>query len=444
MQLCIKEILNFMLGWPLIIYVLGLSLLCTIASKFIQLRCFFTAWGIALKPSTDEKTSSADMTPLQAFISTLSSNLGNSSIAGVATALYGGGPGAAVWIVIAGFFLMAVRFAEIYLSLYSGVVVQTKSKFGGPMRYLHAVPFGSILAYGYALFGLCYGLLVGNAVQTNSIALSMYKSWNLSPYITAVLLFFFVAYVMSGGAQRIAKMNEKIVPIKVLVFFFASFVVLLYHYQAIMPALALMINEAFNYKAIAGGCAGFVVIEMAMRLGISRVVFATESGLGTAAIMFGSTGSKRPSQDALLGMLSTFISSIVCFLVALCIVASGVWNNGLTSTALTISAFETVFGSVAGWIVSFLSLSFGAGVLVAYGYITRETWRYVMNDRYPQFFVALFCITAFLGAIANVEMVWFAGEVSNAGMLFINLFGITFLLPILYKGISTLKKDCGK
>ena len=177
-----------------------------------------------------------------------------------------------------------------------------------------------------------------------------------------------------------------------------------------------------------------------MRLGISRVIFATESGLGTAAIMFGSTGSKQPVNDAILGMLSTFISTVVCFLVALCIVASGEWHSGLTSTPLTIAAFQTVFGSAAGWIVSFLSLTFGAGVLVAYGYITRETWRYVTNDRYPFVFIALFCITAFWGAIANVDSVWFAGEASNAGMLFINLFGITFLLPVVYKGIQAFQK----
>jgi len=439
MQLCLKAILDQILGWPIILYVLGLSFVCTIATKWIQIRCFFTAWKTALQPAEEEKTASADMTPLQAFINTLSSNLGNSSLAGMATALFAGGPGAAIWVLIAGFLLMAVRFAEIYLSLYLSKDDRKKSKFGGPMRYLHEVPFGAALAYLYAAFGLCYGLLVGNAVQTNSIALSLHTTWHISPYMTAALLFLFVAYVMSGGAQRIAKMNEAIVPIKVVVFFAASIALLLYHYQSLIPSLQLMLASAFTCKAIAGGAAGFG-IQMAMRFGISRVVFATESGLGTAAIMFGSTGSKKPIEDALLGMLSTFISSVVCFLVAWCIVASGVWDNGLTSTALTIASFETVFGQVAGWIVSFLSLSFGAGVLVAYGYITQETWRYVTNDRYPLLFVALFSATAFWGAIANVGSVWFAGEVANAGMLFINLFGITYLLPVLYRGIVAAKK----
>ena len=439
MQSCIKETLDFILEWPLVIYVLGLSLLCTIASNWIQVRYFFTAWSIAFKPSTDKKIKSADMTPLQAFINTLSSNIGNSSLAGIATAMFLGGPGAAVWVVIAGFLLMSVRFAEIYLSLYYSEDVTSKSHFGGPMRYLHEVPFGATLAYAYAMFGLCYGLLVGNAVQTNSIALSLQTTWNVNPYMTAVALFLFVAYVMSGGAQRIAKMNEAIVPIKVIVFVLASVTLLVYHYQSLIPSLILMLESAFSCKAIAGGFAGFSVIK-AMSFGISRVIFATESGLGTAAIMFGSTGSKQPVNDAILGMLSTFISTVVCFLVALCIVASGEWHNGLTSTPLTISAFQTVFGSAAGWIVSFLSLTFGAGVLVAYGYITHETWRYVTNDRYPFVFIALFCSTAFWGAIANVGSVWFAGNVANAGMLFINLFGITFLLPVLYKGIQAYQK----
>lgn len=434
MQVCVKDILDLILGWPLMVYVLGLSLLCTLASKLIQLRYFTTAWKIALAPATEEKSDSADMTPLQAFINTLSSNIGNSSLAGMATAMFLGGPGAAVWVVIAGVLLMAVRFAEIYLSLHFAKQ-GAKHRFGGPMRYLHEVPYGGVLAYAYAVFGLCYGLLVGNAVQTNSIAQSLHTTWNVSPYITAGMFFIFVWYVMSGGAQRIAKMNEAIVPIKVLVFFSASIALLVYHYQSLLPSLALMFEAAFSCKAVAGGVAGFSVIS-AMRFGISRVVFATESGLGTAAIMFGSTGSKEPEKDAILGMLSTFISTLVCFLVAWCIVASGVWNNGLTSTPLTISAFQTIFGAYAGLIVSFLSLTFGAGVLVAYGYITQETWRYVTNDRYPMLFILLFCATAFWGAIANVSSVWFAGEVANAGMLFINLFGVTFLLPVLFKGIQ--------
>jgi len=440
MQLSVKQVLDLILEWPLVIYVLGLSLLCTIASKFIQVRYFTKAWAIAFKPSADEKSATDDMTPLQAFINTLSSNIGNSSLAGMATAMFLGGPGAAVWVVIAGCLLMAVRFAEVYLSLYFSTHGKASVRFGGPMKYLHEVPFGAFLAYAYAVFGLCYGVLVGNAVQTNSIAQSLQTTWHINPYITATALFLFVAYVMSGGAQRIAKMNEAIVPVKVIVFVIASAILLAYHYQSLMPALVLMLKSAFSYKAAAGGVAGFSVIS-AMRLGISRVVFATESGLGTAAIMFGSTGSKQPVNDAILGMLSTFISTLVCFLVALCIVASGVWDNGLTSTPLTISAFQTVFGSIAGWIVSFLSLTFGAGVLVAYGYITRETWRYITNDRYPFVFIVLFCTAAFWGAVANVESVWFAGDVANAGMLFINLFGITFLLPVLFKGVVAYQEQ---
>lgn len=439
MLMQLQEALDFILGWPVVIYVLGLSIVCTFVIQWAQVRYFFTAWQIALMPSDQKKDAKADMTPLQAFINTLSSNLGNGSIAGVATALCLGGPGAPVWILIVGFFLMAVRFVEIYLSLYFSMDKNKKSTFGGPMRYLHDVPFGSYLAYIYALFGLSYGLLIGNAAQTNSIALSLHKTWHIDPLITAVLFTLFVAYVMVGGAQRITKMNEAIVPVKVVVFFAASIALLGYHYAAIIPALVFMSKAAFSGTAIFGGFAGFTVIQ-AMRFGVSRVTFATESGVGTAAILFGSTGSKEPVKDAILGMLSTFISSLVCFLIGLCIVASGVWDNGLTSTPLTISAFETVFGVCAGWIVSFLSISFGAGVLVAYGYVTRETWRYVMNDRYPLLFVILFCTMAFFGAVANVEAIWLAGEVANAGMLFINMFGLAYLLPVVYSAVCAYKQ----
>ena len=150
-----------------------------------------------------------------------------------------------------------------------------------------------------------------------------------------------------------------------------------------------------------GGVIGYT-IQHAIRSGMSKSIFATESGLGTAAILFGHTGSKTPVKDGIIATFSTFISVLVCFIVALCIIASGVWTTGLTSTPLTIAAFSTVFGEQFGGIaVSFLSISFGVGVLVSFAYITREVWLFLTNNKYANIFPMIYCLFAFGGRIAG-------------------------------------------
>jgi AGCS family alanine or glycine:cation symporter len=175
---------------------------------------------------------------------------------------------------------------------------------------------------------------------------------------------------------------------------------------------------------------GFTVMQ-AMAAGLNLSITATESGLGTAAILFGYTGSKDPVRSGLMGMMSTLISSFVCFIVALCIVISGVWNSGLQSAALTIAAFNTVFGMWGGWIVSFLSISFGIGVLVSFAYVTRAAWLALTNGRSELVFAVLYCLASFLGALVNVHMVWKAIQIINGLLLSINLFGLLWLAPYL-------------
>jgi len=424
----IQQISNFVSGWPLMIFVIAASIIYTIALRGIQFRYFFTAWKATLKPSTPDTTSSGDMSPFQAFINTINSNLGNGSIAGMATAIYAGGPGAAFWIIIFGFILMSLRFAEVYISSLYSMRASSNTTLGGPMLYLQDVAGGKYLPHLYALFCFLFGLLGGNAMQANSISVSLYATWGIASLVSGIVLFMFVLYTLFGGAERIVKFSVSIVPVKVLVFVFSTLVILVYHYQSLFSALHLMISSAFGMPALAGGFVGFS-LQQVIRAGMTRSVFATESGLGSAAILFGSTGSNDAIKNGLMGMVSTFISTLVCFTVGLCIVASGVWNSGLNSTALTVASFETVLGSFGGWIVSFLSISFGFGVLVAYAYVTRAAWLFLTNNKYHLVFTILYSLCTLFGAIATVDLVWNLIDIVVAGTLFINLFGLLYLLP---------------
>jgi len=431
--------IHWLLGLPLIIYAVGIGLICTIIFRFIQFRAFFQAWRVIIAPQKKEEKQ-GDMTPFQAFLNTLSTNLGNGSVVGAATAIVSGGPGAGIWVLLVGLFMMAIRFAEVYASTWYGMRAPKNTTLGGPMLYLKEVWGGAVLSGLYGVGCLIFGLLVGNAMQMHSIRMSIETTWGFDTYAIAVCITAFIAYVLFGGAQRIIAVSDKIVPVKVIVFFGASFLLIAYHSGALYGALQLMIQGAFQPQAMLGGALGFTVMQ-AIQAGMNLSVTATESGLGTAAILFGYTGSTDPIKSGLMGMISTFVSSLVCFLVALSIVISGVWDSGLKSSALTISAFNTVFGQWGGWIVSFLSISFGVGVVVAFAYITRAAWFSITGGKYEYVFYALYCAAAFWGSVAQVDLVWGAVAIINGTLLTINLTGLLLLMPRLARYLRSSEKE---
>lgn len=433
-MLLIEQINSAVSGWPIMIFVTIVSLVYTFALRGIQFTYFFTALKETVCPTPSANQAEGQVSPFHAFINTINSNLGNGVVAGVATAIYAGGPGAAFWFVIFGFILMAVRFGEVYLSTFYAAQETEKTTLGGPMLYLKHVMGGDYLPHIYAFFCVLYGLIGGNIIQANSMSLSLTATWGIAPIINGLCLLAFVLYILFGGADRIIKISLSIVPIKVIVFMVSSMTVLLFHWQSLIPALALIINSGLSMNAFAGGAVGFTLQQMVFA-GMSRSIFATESGLGSAAIMFGSTGNDNAVQNGFMGMMSTFISTCIGFIVALCIVVSGVWNSGLNSTALTIAAFDTTFGAYGGWIVSFLAISFGLGVMVSYAYVVRTAWLFLTNHRFNGLFNIVYSLCAFGGAIASVGLVWQLADIIMAILLAINLYGMAALLPKVKDGL---------
>jgi alanine or glycine:cation symporter, AGCS family len=436
LELTIDMIRAFAWGWPLIIFVIFSGAIITVALQCIQLRYFAQAWRYVFKAEQQVSgQQEAYITPFQAFVNTLSASIGNGSTAGMATAIYSGGPGAAFWIFVLGFFTMAIRFAEVYASTYFIEKSATGVLRGGPMIYLKRVPGGSVLPYIYSFFCLMLSFVSGNAMQCNSIALGVERMIGVDTRVVAFILFVFLLYVMFGGAQRIINVSDKIVPVKVGLFFIATLIVLVYHYQMIWSALVLIVKSAFTSRAVTGGLIGYSVQD-AIRFGMSRSLNATEAGLGTAGVLFGTTATKDPMRSGIMSMASTFISNhLVCVMLMVVLVASGVWNSGLTSTKLTIAAYETVFGSLGGWVVTFLSMTFGMGVLVAYAYIGRECWSFLTGGRAMGIYTALYCIMAAVGSLAQVALVWSAIDIVNAGLLIVNLYGLLMLLPTIRSAV---------
>lgn len=425
----IKMVCDMIEGWPLIIFMVGVSVLCTVALKFVQFVYFKRSYEIALKPQG--AVVAGQISPLQAFLNSLSAGLGNGSLAGVATAIYAGGPGTVIWMVIIGILLMAPRFAEVYLA-----VIKKNMRgqlFGGPIVYISNL-FGDVVGWLYAVSAFIFACTVSCALQSNAIALSLQRGWQVPPVFVATGFLFFTLYVLFGGAKRILRVSDMLTPLKVVLFFISALIVLVYHAAHLLPALKLMIISAFTPQAAIGGALGFSV-QQAMRFGIFRSIFASEAGLGTSSILFGATESKRPVEDGFMGMLSVFMSTLVCFLVGLIIVASGVYDSGLTSTELTTVAYQSAFGQFGSWIVAALSITFGMGVLVTYAFIARQIWLFISAGRYIWMFNLIYCIVAFGGALVNPELLFNIGGIINGCMLVLNLSAVTLLLPVVRKAL---------
>jgi len=433
---------NYLWGWPLLLIIMGVGILATLATNFVQVRYFFTAWRLLLFPKKSElgAQKGAALTPFQAFLGALGTSVGNGNIAGIATAIAYGGPGAGVWILFAGFIGMALRFAEVYLGVHFDKY-EMRGVRGGPIAYLSHLPGKKFMPYVFALLFYFYALTSGNAMQANAIGDAVYSTWGINKWIIASGITLFLMYAIMGGAKRILRFSDILTPFKVLVFFVSAIIVLTYHYQMIVPTLKLIFSSAFSYQAVAGGAAGFT-LQQIIKNGFARTFNSTEAGFGVAASFFGASGSQKPVNDSIISMIGVFISTcFVCFLVAMVVVASGVWNNGAIGSALAVSAYQTVFGSYGGWVVTFVAASFGLGVMVAFLFIGKTGFFFLTNGRGEKWFYIIFCIVAFLGTKTKVEMIWDINDLVNGILLLINLYAIVFFMPLLHKAIVNYKRQ---
>lgn len=436
-------------GWPLVGFVIVTGVVLTLTLGFIQFRYFFRSWKYVFKPEKSKQTENY-ITPFQAFLNILSASIGNGSTAGMATAIIGGGPGAAFWIFVLGFLYMAIRYAEVYLSTAFREETAPGTVRGGPMVYLKKVPGGKYLAYAYAFFLLSMTFITGNGMQCNSITVGIERilgvtraadSISAGTVVIALLLFCLLLFIMFGGAQRIIRVSEAIVPVKVGLFFISTAIVLIYHYAGIWGALKTIVAYALTPQAMAYGAIGFSV-QQAIRYGMSLSLNSTEAGLGTAGIFYGATHTKEPVESSIMSMVTSFVSShLVGFVLMLVLVLTGVWNQpGLVSTQMTMAAYATVFGTLGDIVVAFLSVSFGLGVLVAYAYVGRECWSYLTGGRYLKLYTALYTLMAIVGALSQAQVIWNIVGIANAGLVAINLYGLLYLLPYIRKGLTAWQK----
>jgi AGCS family alanine or glycine:cation symporter len=426
-------------GMPFLLFFFGVCVFMTVYLNFVQFSYFTSSIKMIFgTKKSDTVAASGTLTPFQAFMNTLGGNIGNGSLAGIPVAIAVGGPGAIFWLLLMSTFSVALRFAEVYLATdFSSESTAQKS---GPMYYLSLLPGGNILATLFAIFGFGFMMTGGNLIQCNAVGVALARSWQIPQHITACGVFIFIAYILFGGSARIVKLLDKLVPVKVYGFLISAIIVLTYHAASIPHALYQIVFFAFQPQAFLGGVLG-LTLQKTIALGFQQGINASEAGLGTAAVAFGTTKGQNPVDSGILSMLSVYINShIVCFLVALCVLVSGAYTTGETSTALLVSSYETVFGVAAGWIVSILVVMFATSVVVAYAYNARICWQFLTKDRYPLVYILFYIACATYGTMMNARIVWVMNSLMTAGLFLINALGLLYFAPRIRAALLRYKK----
>jgi len=404
-----------------IVLLLGTGLFLTIRLRFVQIVRFPEAVR-TMVPAAQAGARGA-LTPFQTFMTALAASIGTGNIAGVATAVVTGGPGAVFWIWCYGFFATAIKFTEAVLGIRFRALSGDRLS-AGPMHYLRDGLKAPWLGWLYALIAGVACLTTTPFTQPNSIAVVWQSQFHVSTWITGLVVAVLTWLVVIGGIKSIGRAAERLAPLKVFLYLAGGLIVILTHAGELPEVLALIFREAFSTRAAAGTAAGMGVM-VAMRYGLARGIYANEAGYGTAAVVYGTARSQEPVQQGLNAVMEVFIISFVTSSIsALTILVSGVWRSGLTSTAVVAAAFDTSIPAVGGWIVAVCAFLFGYTTLIGWAYYGEQFLEYVFGTRVILPYRWAYCLLIVFGAVGKVETVWAWGDLMNGLQIFPNLVGV--------------------
>ncbi len=434
----IDKINGWVWGYFMMFLLVGTGIFLTIRMRVVQLRLWKHGWSL-ITGKWDNPEDRGQTTHLQALSTALSATIGTGNIAGVATAVVAGGPGAVFWMWVTGLLGMCTKFVEATLSLRFREFDEQGVVAGGPMYYLKnglGLPW---LGWLFALFTALAALGIGNLVQANSVAdpLSRYfgeeagfmlQGVGLVSYAklgVGLVIATLVALVIIGGVRRIAKVAERIVPVMAVFYFIGAIIVLIVRYDQIPFAFAKIFEGAFAGTSVGGGVLGYTV-AVAMREGISKGLFSNEAGLGSASIAHAAAKTKEPVREGLVAMLGPSIDTLlICTLTAIVIITSGLLGTSeADGTVLSATAFGTALGRVGTDFVSLAIVFFSFTTIVGWSYYADRSIYYLFGKRgeqaahiYHWFWVLLIPV----GATANLTVVWTLSGIFNGLMAFPNL-----------------------
>ena len=409
---------------------IGTGLWLTFSLRALQFSHLIHAFGLIVRKTPDRKAQ-GDISNFEALMVALSATVGTGNIAGVATAIYIGGPGALFWMWMTGLVGMATKYAEAVLAVKYRVQNENGTFSGGPMYYISRGLGWKWLATLFAFFAAIATFGIGSMVQSNSVADALNHSFSIAPGITGIVLMGLTAAVIIGGVRSIGRVTALLVPVMIALYVLGALAVILMHITEIPGVLAMVVSSAFQPVAATGGFAGATVM-MAIRLGVARGLFSNESGLGSAPIAAAAARTSQPVVQALISMTQTFIDTlVVCSMTGLVILVTGVWTSGKNGAPLTSFAFETGLpGELGGLIVTIGIILFAYSTILGWSYYGEKAIEYLLGSKAIIPYRWAFIISVGLGASMKLDLVWTLSDIFNALMAFPNLIGLIMLTPV--------------
>ncbi|MFC1564850.1 alanine/glycine:cation symporter family protein [candidate division KSB1 bacterium] len=431
-----ETIENYIAAWatwlwgpPMLIVLSLVGIYFTLRLRGLQFTRFFRSAKLTFVSKAE--TGEGNITPLQALYSALGGVIGNANIAGPATAIALGGPGAIFWMWIASFIGMVIVYSETLLALKHREKSADGTYSGGPMYYIQKILKLRWLAVLFAVAMGTKTLMATATIQSNSISLAAHTATGIPMAAACIILAFLTWLVIVGGIKSIARVLGKITPAMVGIYLTAGLIIIVFNISNIFEAFRLIFSSAFTYKGASGGFAGASVM-MALRYGVARGFYSNEAGTGSNPIMFSTAKTDNPVNQSLIGMFGVFIDTVVGTITGIIILITGVWNSGLTSTALTTEAFADVFSGAGGYIMLVSSFLFGYSTLIAWCFYGEQCFAYVWGDRIKIYFRWAFCIAIIFGYF-SVESLWSVGDLLNGFTILTNLVALVFLIKYVFR-----------
>lgn len=414
-----------------LILIVGCGVWLTIRLGFLQFRLLPFALKQIFKKhpeAVNGQKCEGDISQFGALMTALSATIGTGNIAGVATAVVLGGPGAVFWMWITAIFGMATKYAEGILSVKYRVINSKGEMSGGPMYYIERGLNMKWLAMIFAVLGALASFGIGSSVQSNSVASAVAQSYGVDVWVTGVTLTVFTAFVLLGGIRSIARASSVIVPLMAVIYVFGGLWIIFANYDLIVIAFTKIFTLAWGNEAVAGGLIGTII-----RYGVARGVFSNEAGMGSAPIAAAAAKTDHPARQAFVSMSGTFIDTIVVCTITGVVLVMGlelVDSGGLTGAALTTFTFDALLPGVGAHVVALGLIFFAYSTILGWSYYGEKCATYAFGDGATWPYRLIYTGSVLLGAVVHLDLVWAFADVFNGLMALPNVIGLFLLTGV--------------
>jgi AGCS family alanine or glycine:cation symporter len=428
----ITWIRDFIWGIPLLTLLVGTGIFLTIRLKGLQIRGLLYSLYLAFVKRKEDEDEEGDISHFQALMTAMAATVGTGNIAGVATAIVAGGPGALFWMWITGLIGMATKYASAVLAIKYRETDEFGTKSGGPMYYISKGLGWKWLGVLFAIFASCAAFGIGNMVQSNSVAEAVYAAYKIPSWITGIILSILTAMVILGGIKSIAKVTQVLVPFMIFVYVIGASIILIMKYTLIPEIFTIIFKSAFTPTAAFGGFLGATVMQT-IRMGVARGVFSNGAGLGSSCIAAAAAKTPNPVKQALVSMTQTFVDTlVVCTITGLVLLSSGLWTSGPTGAELTALAFDkSLPGGLGEFIVTWGLIFFAYSTILGWCYYGEKSIEFLFSEKSVKIYRLIYVIFVALGTLLKLETVWTLADLMNGLMAFPNLIGLIGLSGII-------------